>query len=89
MEVVVERPEMILIEKIKKTREKDEEVVKVVKEMKKSGVKTLRGNEWKIERELVLKKEKMYMPRDEKLILELMILELIHHDVPAARHGGK
>jgi len=37
--VVVEGLEMILMEKIKKTRGKDEEVFRVVEEMKKAGVK--------------------------------------------------
>lgn len=41
---------MTLVE-IKKTRGKDKEIVKVVKEIKrKAGVKTLREKEWKIER---------------------------------------
>ena len=35
--------------------------------MKKTKVKELRGNEWKIERKLVLKEGKMYVPRDEEL----------------------
>ena len=54
IEVVVEGSEMMLVEKMKRTREKDEEVVKVVEKMKKVEVKVLRRNEWKIERELVL-----------------------------------
>ena len=54
IEVVVEGPEIMLVEKMKRTREKDEEVVKVVEKMKKVEVKVLRRNEWKIERELVL-----------------------------------
>jgi len=44
-EVVVEGPEVEIVEKIKKARSKDEDVVKVVEEMKKAGVKELRGNE--------------------------------------------
>jgi len=40
-EVVVEGPEVDLLEKIKKTRSKDKEIVRVVKEMKKAGVKEL------------------------------------------------
>ena len=44
MEVVVEVLEMMLIEKIKRARGKDEEIVKVVEEMKKAGIKTLRGD---------------------------------------------
>ena len=44
-EVVVEGPEVDLLEKIKKARSKDEDVIKVVEKMKKTGVKKLRGNE--------------------------------------------
>ena len=64
IEVVVKRPEAELTEKIKRERGKDKEVVKVVKvveEMKKAGVRNLRGNEWKIEEDLVLKKGKIYI----------------------------
>ena len=51
-EVVVEGPEVDLLEKIKKARSKDKEIVRVVKEMKKAGVKELRGNEWQIKGDL-------------------------------------
>ena len=44
-EVVVEGSEVDLVEKIKRVRSKDEDVIRVVKEMKKMGVKELRGNE--------------------------------------------
>ena len=44
-EVIVEGPEVDILEKIKKVRSKDEEIVKVVEEMKKVGVKELQGNE--------------------------------------------
>ena len=44
MEVVVEGLEMMLIEKIKRARGKYEEIVKVVEEMKKAGIKALRGD---------------------------------------------
>ena len=44
-EIVVEGPEVDIIEKIKKARSKDEDVVRVVEEMKKAGVKELRGDE--------------------------------------------
>jgi len=85
-EVVVEGPEVELVEKIRKARSKDEDVVRVVEEMKKVGVKELRGNEWKIERDLVLKEGKVYVPKDEELRVEVIQL---HHDVPAAGHGGR
>jgi len=44
-EVVIERPEVDIVENIKKARSKDKEVVRVVKEMKKAGVKVVRGDE--------------------------------------------
>jgi len=40
-EVVIEGPEVNIVEKIKKTRKKNKEVVRVVEEMKKAGVKIL------------------------------------------------
>jgi len=40
-EVVIEGSEVNIIEKIKKARDKDKEVVRIVKEMKKVGVKVL------------------------------------------------
>jgi len=85
-EVVVEEPKVDILEKIKKARSKDEDVVRVVEEIKKAGVKELRGDEWKIEGELILKEEKVYIPKDEELRVEVIRL---HHDVPAARHGGR
>jgi len=38
MEVVIEEPEEVIKEKIKRVRGKDEEIVKVVKEIKKAKV---------------------------------------------------
>jgi len=35
-----------MIEKIKKARSKNEEIVRVVEKMKKVGVKVVRGKEW-------------------------------------------
>jgi len=85
-EVVVEGPEVNILEKIKRARSKDEDVVRVVEEMKKAGVRELWGNEWKIEGELVLKEGKVYVPKDEELRAEVIWL---HHDVLASGHGGK
>ena len=45
-EVVIEGPEVDILEKIKRARDKDEEVVKVVEEMKRAGIKALREEEW-------------------------------------------
>ena len=85
-EVVVEGPEVEIVEKIRKVRSKDKDVVRVVEEMKKAGVKELRGNKWKIEGDLVLKERNVYVPKDEELRVEIIWL---HHDVPAAGHGRR
>jgi len=85
-EVVIEGPEVDIVEKIKKARSKDKEVVRIVEEMKKVKVKELRGEEWKIEGDLVLKKGKIYIPKDVELRAEIIRL---HHDVLVAGHGGR
>jgi len=85
-EVVIERPKVDVLEKIKKARGKDEEVVKVVEKMKKVGIKAVRGKEWQLEGDLVLKEGKMYVPKDKELRVEIIQL---HHDVLVAGHGGK
>ena len=45
MEQLVEGPEEEIVKKIKEARDKDEEVIKAVEEMKKAGVKMLRNEE--------------------------------------------
>jgi len=40
-EVIIKGPEVDIIEKIKKAKSKDEEVVRIVEEMKKAGVKVI------------------------------------------------
>jgi len=84
MEQLIEGPDEGIIKKIKEARDKDEEVIKVVEEMKKAGVKTLRDEEWQIEKGLVLKEGRVYVPKDEKLRVEIIQL---HHDMPIAEHG--
>ena len=85
-EVVIEGSEVDIVEKIKKARSKDEEIVRVVEEMKKAGIRVLRGKEWQLERDLVLKEGKMYVLKYEELRVEIIWL---YHDVPVAKHGGK
>ena len=82
----MEGPEVDIVEKIKKARSKDEEVVRIVEEMKKMKVKELRGEEWKIEGDLVIKEGKIYVPKDMELRAEIIQL---HHDVPVAGHGRR
>ena len=85
MEQLIEGPEEEIVKKIKEARDKDEEVIKVVEEMKKAEVKTLRDEEWQIEEGLVLKEGRVYVPKDEKLRVENIRL---HHDMLIAGHGG-
>ena len=85
-EVVIEGPEVEIIEKIKRARSRDKEVVRIVEKMKKTNVWELKEEEWSIEGELVLKQGKIYMPKNAELRAEVIQL---HHDVPAAGHGGR
>jgi len=43
MEQLIEGPEQEIVRKIKEARDKDEEVIKAVEEMKKAGVKMLKN----------------------------------------------
>jgi len=54
-----------LLEKVKKSKVKDDEVVKAVKEMKRAGVKVLRDKEWREENGIMYKEGKVYVPKDE------------------------
>ena len=54
--------------------------------MKKAKVKAIQGEEWKIEGELVLKEEKIYVLKNEKLRVEIIQL---HHNTLVSGHGGK
>ena len=82
-QLLIEGAKEKIIEKIKKSEAKDDEVVKVVKEMKKAGVKVLRNKEWQIENNLVLKEGKMHVLRDNKLRLEIIQL---YHNMPIAEY---
>ena len=84
-EVLIEGPEVGILEKIKKARSKDKDIVRVVEEMKKAKVRELRENEWQIEGDLMLKEGKMYVPRN-KLRAEIIQL---YHDMLAAGHRGR
>ena len=75
-----------LLDKVRKCEAKDDKVVKAVEEMKQAGVKMLRDEEWYQEDGLILKKEKMYIPRNEKLRTEVIRL---HCDTPVGGHEGQ
>jgi len=44
----------------------------VVEEIKKVGVRVLKGDEWQVEGELVLKEGKIYIPKEEELRVEII-----------------
>ena len=75
-----------ILDKIRKSKARDDEVIKAVEEMKKAGVKMLRDKEWREEDSLMLKEEKVYMPKDEALRVEIIRL---HHNMPMGGHGGQ
>jgi len=75
---LIKRAKEDIIEKIKKLKARDDEVIK-------AEVKVLRNKEWQIEDDLVLKEGKVYIPRNKKLRLEIIWL---HHDMLIAKHGG-
>ena len=54
--------------------------------MKKVGVKVVQEDKWKIERNLVLKEQKIYVPKNEKLRAEIIQL---HYDILVAGYGSR
>jgi len=83
VEIVVEGVD--LLEKVKQSSVKDDKVVKAVEEIKQAGVKTLRDEEWREVDSIVYKEGKVYIPKDDKLRVEIVRL---HHDTPVGGHGG-
>ena len=84
LEQLVKGPEEKILKKIKEAREKDERVINAVEEMKNAGVRILRNDKWQIEKGLVLKEGKIYVPKDEKLRLEIIQL---YHNTLIAEYG--
>jgi len=83
-EVIIEGVD--LIEKIKMSEVKDNEVIKAVEEMKCAGVKVLRDEEWREEDRVMLRDGKVYVPKDERLRAEVIQL---HHDTLVGGHEGQ
>ena len=77
---------MEIVAKIKKARNKDKEIVRIVKKMKKVKVKELQENEWQIEEDLVLKEEKVYMLKDTELRAKIVWL---YYNVLAVGHRSQ
>jgi len=86
VEVIMKGPKVDIVEKIKKAKSKNKEVVRVVKEMKKVGVKVLQGDKWQIEGDIVLREGKVYVLKNKKLRVEIIQL---HYNVPVTGHGER
>jgi len=82
-QLLIKGTEKEIIEKIKKLEAKNNKVIKVVEEIKKARVKILRNEKWYIENDLVLKEGKVYVPKDDKLRLEIIWL---HHNILIVGH---
>ena len=84
VEVIVEGVD--LLEKIRQSRVRDDEVVKAVEEMKQTGVKVLRDKEQRDIDSVIYKEGKVYVSKDEALRAEIIRL---HYDTPVGGHGGQ
>jgi len=82
VEIIVDRVD--LLEKIRKSKVKNNEVIKAVEEMKRAGVKMLRDEEWREVDGIMYKEGKVYVPKDEKLRAKIVKL---HHDTLIGGHG--
>ena len=81
VEIIVEGVD--LLEKVKQSRVKDDEVVKAIEKMKQAGVKMLRDKEWREVDGIIYKEGKVYVPKDDKLRAEIARL---HHNMPVGGH---
>jgi len=77
-----------LLEEVRKSKVKNNEVIKAVEEIKRAGVKMLRDKlrdeEWREVEGIMYKEGKVYVPKDNKLRAEIIRL---HHDMPVRGHG--
>jgi len=82
VEIIIDRVD--LLEEVRKSKVKDDKVVKVVEKMKRARVKMLRDEEWREVDSIMYKEGKVYVPKDEKLRAEIIRL---YHDTPIGGHG--
>jgi len=81
VEIIIE--EVDLLEKVRQSKVKNDKVVKTVEEIKQAEVKMLRDEEWREVDGIIYKEKKIYIPKDDKLRVEIIIL---HHDMPVGEH---
>jgi len=73
-----------LLKEVRKTKVKDNKVVKAVEKMKRARMKILRDEEWREVDNVMYKEGKVYVPKDDKLRAEIIRL---HYDMPVEDHG--
>ena len=81
--LLIEGEEEKLLSRIRSSKDHEDAVVKAVEELKQSGTKMIRSDEWTLEQGLVLYRGKVYVSKDTKLQMEIIKL---HHDSPVAGH---
>ena len=84
VEIVVEG--VNLLEQVRQSKVRDDEVVKAVEEMKRARVKILRDKEWREVNGVIYKEGKVYVPKNDKLRIEIIRL---HHNMPVGGHKGQ
>jgi len=84
VEIIVEG--VNLLEKVRQSKVKDDEVVKAVEEIKQAEIRMLRDKEWRGMNGIIYKEEKVYVPKDDELRAEIIKL---HHNTLVERHRGQ
>jgi len=84
--LLIDGSEKETLSKIRKCADLDEEVIKVLKDMKGEKKKSIRGDEWIEEQGLILFRGKVYVPKDEELRKEITRL---HHNTSISGHPGR
>jgi len=72
-----------LLEKVRQSKVRDDEVVKAVEEMKRAGVRMLRNKEWREVDGIMYKEGKVYIPKDDQLRAEIIRL---HYNMPVGEY---
>ena len=83
IKVIIERID--LLEKVRKSKVKDNKIVKIVEEMKQAGVKILRDKEQREVNGIIYKEKKVYVPKDN--ILRAEIIRLYHNTLVGGHRG--
>ena len=81
IEIIVEKVD--LLEKVRQSKVKDNKIIKIVEEMKQTKVKMLRDKEWKEVNGIMYKEGKIYIPKDNRLRVEIIKL---YHNILVGGH---